>query len=142
MSDGGNGGAIGGGGSGGTPAQTPVTPPTSSIVAAVVASSERSGMPIVVSRIPLSSVPAQRLSVQLDGQSCVILVYQKSTGLYLDLSVAAVPIVTGALCRDRVWIVRDGYLGFVGDLAFVDTQGEDDPTYTDLTDRFQLLWGR
>ena len=148
--DGGSGGTIGGGGTTTptpaatptpSPVQPPVTPPTSSIVAGIVGSSERSGIAIVVDRIPLAVFPAQSLAVQLGGQSCVIRVYQKSTGLYLDLLVGAVPIVTGALCRDRVWIVRDGYLGFTGDLAFVDTQGEADPFYTGLADRFQLLWG-
>lgn len=161
--EGGTGGEIGGGGtSGPSPAPTytptpgvtptptptptpsvspPVTPPTSSIVSAVVASSERTGSGILVDQIPLQAVPSQRFTVQLGSQSCVIAVYQKSTGLYLDLAVGSIPVVTGALCRDRAWIIRDGYLGFSGDLAFVDTQGTDDPTYEGLGARFQLVWG-
>ena len=35
-------------------------------------------------------------------------------------------------------IVRDTYLGFLGDLAFFDLQGEDDPYYTGLGDRWVL----
>lgn len=120
---------------------TPAPPPTSSIVPAIVASAERGGGSISVIRIQLSAVPAQKLYVQLGDQSCRLKVYQKMTGLYLDLDVDNVRIVSGALCRDRVWLVRDGYLGFTGDLSFVDTQGSADPDYTGLADRFQLVWG-
>lgn len=158
--DGGVGGKIGGGGSGGTtsggtttttatPAPTPTpapvagdTPATIAIQPAIVASSASGGYAITVSRIPLQSVPAQSLAIQLGGQSCTISVRQRSTGLFLDLRVNDVPIASGLLCRDRVWLIRDAYLGFAGDLAFVDTIGSDDPNYTQLADRFQLLWGR
>ena len=106
-----------------------------------MASAERGGGSVTLVRIPLSAVPAQNLYVQLGAQSCRLHVYQKLTGLYLDLDVDSVRVVSGALCRDRVWIVRDGYLGFTGDLAFVDGQGASDPDYTGLASRFQLVWG-
>lgn len=93
------------------------------------------------STIPLSAVPSQELAVQLGGQRCRIEVSQKRTGLYLSLYLADVPIVTGVLARDRTWIVRDAYLGFTGDLAFIDTQGVADPDYTGLGTRFLLVWG-
>lgn len=90
--------------------------------------------------IPINAVPAQTLSVTLAGQSCTIAIYQKSTGLFLDLSLAKVPLVTCVLCHDRVRLVREPYLGFIGDLAFRDTQGKDDPVYTGLGTRFQLMY--
>lgn len=88
--------------------------------------------------IPLTATPSQEFSVTLGNQLCRIKVYQKSTGLFLDLFVSDRPIVQGALCRDRVRIVRHAYLGFVGDLAFIDTMGRADPEYAGLGDRFQL----
>lgn len=100
------------------------------------------GYQITVSRIPLVAVPSQVTSVQLLDQSCRIAVYQKSTGLYLDLFTGTRTIAAGVLCHDRVWLIRDAYLGFAGDLAFIDTQGTSDPDYTGLADRYQLLWGR
>lgn len=147
---GGVGGGIGGGGSAPPPPSpppptpavpTPPPPPTSSIVPAIVASAERNGGSVSLSRIPLGALPSQNLYVQLGNQTCRLKVYQKLTGLYLDLDVDNVRVVSGALCRDRVWMVRDGYLGFTGDLSFVDTQGASDPDYTGLASRFQLVWG-
>jgi hypothetical protein len=90
--------------------------------------------------IPLSAVPSQKLSVLLGGQNCQIKVYQKTTGLYVDLSVNNAPIVSGVICRNAVQIVRDVYLGFSGDLVFLDTQGSDDPDYTGLAGRFQFVY--
>lgn len=91
-------------------------------------------------QIPLRAVPAQGCSVVLGGQNCQISVYQKSTGLFVDLLVNHVPIATAVLCHDRVWLIRETYSGFVGDLVFVDTQGRDDPAYTGFGGRFQLLY--
>lgn len=90
--------------------------------------------------VPLAAVPSQQIGVQLGEQACKIAVYQKTTGLYLDLRVSDNPVVTGVLCLDRNKLVLDAYLGFVGDLAFVDTQGFSDPDYTGLGSRFVLAW--
>lgn len=90
--------------------------------------------------IPLQAVPSQSMSVVLAGQNCQINVYQKSTGLFLDLYVNNEPIITAALCLDRVRLVRTTYQGFAGDLAFADTLGAVDPTYDGLGARFQLLY--
>lgn len=91
-------------------------------------------------QISLSAVPSQSLSVQLAGQQCQIDVYQKSTGVFLDLSVNNAPIVTAMLCLDRVTLVRHRHLGFIGDLAFVDTQGAADPDYTGFGARYLLIY--
>ena len=90
--------------------------------------------------IPLQAVASQTLSVVLAGQNCTINVYQKSTGLFLDLYIDDAPIVTTVLCHDRVRLVRSVYLGFVGDLCFYDTQGSSDPYYTGLGGRYQLMY--
>ncbi|OZI59948.1 phage baseplate plug family protein [Bordetella genomosp. 11] len=90
--------------------------------------------------IPLQAVPSQALSVVLGGQNCQINVYQKSTGLFLDLYVNNAPIITAALCLDRVRLVRTTYQGFIGDLAVADTLSTSDPSYEGLGTRFQLLY--
>lgn len=90
--------------------------------------------------IPISAVPSQSFSTVLGGQNCQLKIYQKSTGVYLDLSINNVPIITGVICHDRVKLVRQEYLGFIGDLAFSDTQGVSDPDYTGFGSRYLLVY--
>ncbi len=91
-------------------------------------------------RIPLPAKPALSFAITLGGQRCQIKIRQLTTGVYMDLSVAGVPVVSTAICLDRVRIVRYGYLGFIGDLLFVDTQGKTDPDYTGFGSRYQLVY--
>ena len=90
--------------------------------------------------IPITAVASQQLSVSLGGQSCAINLYQKSTGLFFDLAVEGNPIVTAMLCMNGVGLVQQPYLGFVGQVAFIDTQGSSDPDYTGLGTRFVLTY--
>lgn len=90
--------------------------------------------------IPVKNVASQTLKTQLAQQTCFIKIYQKSTGLYIDLRVDDRPVVTGVLCRDRVITVRHAYLGFTGDIVFIDTEGFDDPYYTGLGGRWFLAY--
>ena len=90
--------------------------------------------------IPLQAVPSQSINVTLNGQDCTIRVYTLDTGLFLDLEASGVPIVSAVICEDRTLLVRLAYLGFVGDLAFMDTQGTDDPLYSGLGSRWVLLY--
>lgn len=90
--------------------------------------------------VPLSPVPAQTVRVSLAGQDCRVTVRQKAYGMFLDLAVGGAPVLFGVLCLDRVKLVRSAYLGFVGDLAFEDTQGRDDPAYATLGTRHRLVY--
>lgn len=90
--------------------------------------------------IPLQPGPNQTVTVNLDDQVCQINVYQKSTGLFLDLFVNNALIIGGVICENKNRIVRSLYLGFQGDLAFADSQGSADPDYTGLGGRFALLY--
>jgi hypothetical protein len=90
--------------------------------------------------VPLQSIPSQTVNVTLATQVCDIHVYQRSTGLYIDLGVADAPVIGGVIAHDRNRIVRSDYLGFIGDLAFVDTQGTQDPDYTGLDARYLLIY--
>jgi hypothetical protein len=93
--------------------------------------------------IPLQATPNQQLQVQLGTQNCSITLQQSAYGLFLSLWIGATLIVASVICENLVKIVRDSYLGFDGDLAFYDTQGESNPLYTGLggpSARFQLLY--
>lgn len=99
--------------------------------------------------IPIQPVPNQILNVILSAQACTIKIYQRTTGLYVDLYVNNTLIIGGVLALNLVRIVRDAYLGFVGDIGFFDTQAPTlpdgsidyaDPDYTGLGARFQLIY--
>ena len=90
--------------------------------------------------IPLAAIPSQTVAVTLANQQCTINIYQNSTGLFCDLYVNNVLIIGGVICEDRNRIVRSAYLGFIGDLAFLDTQGNSDPFYEGLASRFAFLY--
>ena len=90
--------------------------------------------------IPIADTYSQTLAVQLAGQSCTINLYQKSTGFYCDLYVSGTLIIGGVICQNLNRIVRDTYLGFIGDLMFQDTQGVNDPSSPGLGTRFLFCY--
>lgn len=88
--------------------------------------------------VPLKPVPSQVVNVLLAGQDCKIAIYQKTTGLFADISVGTAQLKSAQICRDRVVLIRHEYLGFLGDLFFKDLEGSSDPYYTGLGSRFVL----
>ena len=91
--------------------------------------------------IPLQATPNQTLQSRVAGQNIVVNLYDKQEqGLFADVVADGVTLITGVLCLDAVPIVPTTYLGFSGNLLFIDTQGFDDPTYTGLGTRFTLVY--
>lgn len=90
--------------------------------------------------IPLQAIPSQISKVVLSGQNCQINLYQKPQGLFFDLSADDVNICTGVICRDIAMLVSRDYANFLGNLFFIDTQGDSDPDYTGLLNRFSLVY--
>lgn len=90
--------------------------------------------------IPTAPIPFQTLQCQLNDQACTIEIFQEAYGLYVNLTVNDSLVVAGVIAENLNRIVRNRYLGFVGDLVFQDLQGTEDPVYTGLGDRFVLLY--
>jgi len=90
--------------------------------------------------VPLQPVPNQTVVVGLGGQVCQISIYQTGRGLFVDLYLGNVLIIGGVIAENLNRIVRSLYLGFSGDLAFIDNEGSDDPVYTGLGSRFSLAY--
>lgn len=90
--------------------------------------------------VPLKGEKAQTEFATLGNQVCQINVSQKLYGLFLDLYVGGNLIVAGAMCQDRNRLVRSAYLGFSGDLMFMDTLGAEDPTWDGLGSRYLLAY--
>lgn len=90
--------------------------------------------------IPVQAVPNQTFSILLANQSCQITLTTRFFGLYFDLAVSNVLVRAGVVCQNLNPIIRYPYLGFIGDFWFMDTQGEEDPTYVGLGNRFLLQY--
>lgn len=90
--------------------------------------------------IALRAVANQTLITPVGSQNCRVNIYQKNTGLFMDVLLNEEPIALSRICQNLNRIVRDLYLGFAGDFMFLDTQGSDDPLYTGLGDRWQLMY--
>lgn len=91
--------------------------------------------------VPTQPVPSQTFAVILGGQQARVSLRQMSTGLYVDLSSNDREVVGLVVCENANRVVRNSYLGFLGDLVFWDTEGKGaDPVYTGLGSRFQLYY--
>lgn len=90
--------------------------------------------------IPIAAVPSQTFNIVLAGQNCAVALYQKAGDVYIDISVSNRPIVSCARCADRVKVVQHEYLGFIGDIAFADMQGSNDPEYSGFGTRYKLIY--
>ncbi len=90
--------------------------------------------------IPLQPVPSQQVQVTLDAQLCTLSVYVKNQCMFADTVVNGSPISYAVQAKNLVNLVPTAYLGFTGLLVFYDTQGSDDPVYTGLGSRWQLLY--
>lgn len=102
----------------------------------------------------IGAVPAQTFQVVLNGQNCSFSLYTRTgydfndvtlnttdDSLYMDLSVNGVSITASAIClNEKRLLINRRYLGFDGDLMFVDTQGSEDPQYFGLGSRWQLVY--
>jgi hypothetical protein len=97
-----------------------------------------------VNTVLLQDVPNQSILTTLSNQQCQLNVYQKRTGLFMDIYANdfSEPILAGVYCVNQVFCIMDAYLGFVGDFMWVDTLGQNaNPYYGGgLGSRFQLVY--
>lgn len=90
-----------------------------------------------VSLVPQKS---QSVSVNLAGQQCTIRLIQRESFMYMDLTVNGNPIMQGVPCLYGNRMVRYSYLGFAGDLVFLDNVGQKDPYWEGLGIRYILYY--
>lgn len=91
-------------------------------------------------QIPLQAVPSQFTKVVLGDQNFQILLQQKEQGVFVDVNVNGVDIVTSVIARDNDDILCRKYTGVIGSLKFYDLQGKTDPHYSGLNSRYVLMY--
>lgn len=96
--------------------------------------------------VPLVPVPSQTLAIVLAQQNCQVALYTRGAHLYFDLSYNGIVVCRTRICRNVQRLLRDSaYHEFVGDFMFLDLHvadliDGDDPVYTGLGSRFQLVY--
>lgn len=90
--------------------------------------------------ISLQPSKSQKVTVTLNGQTCQLKLHQRSDGFYIDLYINGEAKMLGVLCENCNFLVRYSYLGFSGDLVFVDTQGTSDPEWSGIGTRYRLYY--
>lgn len=90
--------------------------------------------------IPTQPLARQSLQVTLDGQNASLTIYQTAYGLFMDVYLNGSIVAAGVICENLNRIVRSLYLGFQGDLVFIDTAGAADPLFTGLGSQWVLAY--
>lgn len=88
--------------------------------------------------ISIEPKKSQSLSITLAGQLCIIRLIQRESFIYMDLTVNGNPIMQGVPCLYGNKMVGYAYLGFKGDMVFIDNDGQSDPSYEGLGSRYIL----
>lgn len=91
--------------------------------------------------IPVNPVPAQGIAITLGGQNCVISLEDMNNRQYLSMSVNGNAVCQGVLVQSGEAIINAAYLGFVGEIAAVDTSGQGNPpTYEGWGSIYALVY--
>lgn len=84
-------------------------------------------------QIPLAQLPNQTFSTSLNGETWQITLETKLGKMYISLESSS----RGLVLANRVCLNK-AYLGY--GFSFLDIDGNSDPVYTGLNERFLLLW--
>lgn len=91
--------------------------------------------------VPTQAIPNQRFQVVLDGQNCIIHLFQKGEYMYLDLTCNGIVIRQGAICLPNINLVNYPTPYFSGLLFFTDNTDHDHaPYYKELGTRYFLCY--
>ena len=90
--------------------------------------------------IPLAQLPNQKFNIDLDGQLCEFRFITRGVYMYMDLTVDGNNLINGQICLNNTDLIQYKHLKFKGRLYFTDTQGNLDPLYYGLNERWLLIF--
>jgi len=90
--------------------------------------------------IPLAQLPNQEFNIELGGQQCEFRFITRGVFLYMDLTVNGENLINGQICLNNTDLIQYKHLKFNGRLYFTDTQGDLDPLYYGLNERWMLVF--
>ncbi len=90
--------------------------------------------------IPIRSIPGQMFLVVLNGQNCYFKILSRRGHLFCGLTIDETPVFDGMVCRDRLPLKQSRVQPLIGNVAFFDTEGEEDPRWKGLGTRFRFVY--
>lgn len=90
--------------------------------------------------IPLDPLPNQVFSVEIDGKTVEFEFITRGAYLYMNLKVEEKQVLAGIICHNKSNLNLYDTTGLSGRIYFKDTQGELDPVYYGLNDRWLLIY--
>lgn len=90
--------------------------------------------------IPLDNIPNQKFQVELGDKICQFEFITRGVFMYMNLSVDNEEQINGLICMNNVNLLPYNGMGLDGSLYFTDTQGDLDPIYWGLNDRWLLIY--
>jgi hypothetical protein len=105
----------------------------------------------MATQINIADLYSQTVQFTIANQNTLLNIYQKTSSapgqatindawLYMDVYLNNSLIIGGVVCQNMNRIIRGVYLGYVGDFAWYDTQGVNNPTAPGLNSRYLLLY--
>lgn len=90
--------------------------------------------------IPLKAEPNQVFNIELERKQCVFEFITRGVFLYMNLNIDGKEIINGIICLNKVNLIQYNDFAFNGKVYFEDTQGNLDPLYYGLNDRWLLIY--
>ena len=94
--------------------------------------------------IPLRQIPNQSLQTLLGGQNCALRFYSRLVDdvehLFCDLAIDQSVVFAGVICQQFFGLKLYPWWPFAGSLVFVDMQGDEEPNWRGLGERWRLFY--
>ena len=90
--------------------------------------------------IPLDNIPSQKFQIELGNKVCQFEFITRGLFLYMNLSVDGIEQINGVICLNNTDLIQYDTINLDGRLYFTDTQGDLDPIYWGLNDRWLLVY--
>lgn len=90
--------------------------------------------------IPIDQLSNQTFDININDSRCRFEFITRGIFLYMNLLIDEVEKMNGQICLNEVDLIQYTEIGFNGKLYFKDTQGESDPFFYGLGDRWQLIY--
>ena len=90
--------------------------------------------------IPIDKQPNQKFNIRLEDKDVELEFITRGLFMYANIMVQKEPLINGVICLNGVNLNQYPNTKLKGKIYFKDTQGEDDPVYSGLNDRWILIY--